>query len=63
LQYPTHAPITGKYQAHLPSGHPDEEKIKLNPFAYNTYTQGEPFSYEGLEEYDESLIEWRLREE
>jgi hypothetical protein len=63
LQYPTHAPITGKYQAHLPSGHPDEEKIKLNPFAYNTYTQGEPFSYEGLDEYDESLIEWRLREE
>jgi hypothetical protein len=61
--HPTHAPITGKYQAHLPSGHPDKEKIKLNPFAYNTYTQGEPFSYEGLEEYDESLIEWRLREE
>ncbi len=59
----THAPTTGNYQAHLPEGHPDSDKLKANPFAYNRYNKGEPFSYEGLEEYDSALIEWRLREE
>ena len=59
----THASTTGNYQAHLPEGHPDTEKLKANPFAYNRYNKGEPFSYEGLEEYDSALIEWRLREE
>lgn len=59
----THAPITGAYQAHLPKGHPDEEKLKADPFAYNTYQKGDVFTYNGLEDYDISSIEWRLREE
>jgi len=57
------APTTGNYQAHLPKGHPDAEKLKADPFAYNHYNKGESFSYEGLEDFDISLIEWRLREE
>ena len=59
----THAPTTGAYQAHLPEGHPDEEKLKADPFAYNTYQKGDAFTYNGLEDYDISSIEWRLREE
>ncbi len=57
----THAPTTGNYQAHLPEGHPDSDKLKANPFAYNRYNKGEPFSYEGLEAFDSTMIEWRKR--
>jgi len=57
------APYTGNYQAHLPKGHKDAEKLSLDPFAYNSYEKGQTFTYEGLEEFDIQLIEWRLREE
>jgi len=59
----THARLSGKYQAHLPEGHKDKEKLKANPFAYSTYQKGDVFTYEGLEDFDVSLIEWRVKEE
>ena len=58
-----YAPRTGAYQAFLPQGHKDEARLLVNPFAYNTYNAGDKFTYEGLEEFDISLIEWRMREE
>ena len=58
-----YAPRTGAYQAFLPKGHKDEERLIANPFAYNTYNAGDRFTYEGLEEFDISLIEWRMRAE
>jgi len=57
------APTTGKYQAHLPDGHKDTEKLKADPYAYNSYQKGDEFTYEGLEDFDVSLIEWRVIEE
>lgn len=57
------ASASGNYQAHLPEGHPDAEKLKADPFAYKYYKKNDAFTYEGLEDFDVTLIEWRLREE
>ncbi|SFV64423.1 hypothetical protein MNB_SM-4-1162 [hydrothermal vent metagenome] len=52
------APKTGKYQAILPSGHPQEQDIKLNPFAFHRYNKDDSYIYEDLEEYPLELISW-----
>ncbi len=52
------APKTGKYQAILPSGHPQEQEIKLDPFAFHRYNKDDSYIYEDLEEYPLELISW-----
>jgi hypothetical protein len=54
------APKTGKYRATLPQGHPQTQELQDNPLSYARFVKDEEFSFEGLEEYDTSVITWEF---
>jgi len=54
----TYSPKTGDYIATLPKGHPQTDNLKIEPFAYGFFREGEAFNYFGLEDYDVGEIVW-----
>jgi hypothetical protein len=54
------APKTGKYRATLPKNHPQTEELKSNPLSYARFVKDEEFTFEGLEDYDTSVITWEF---